>query len=174
MSLLLFTYRHQDIIARKNDLNMKLDSLRRKLMDLQAYAASIADGPITMQKLMEVPPSQFDRMSIFMTYSNQVGMAGAQEKFAQMAQSGALQQTLSQVSPQQQQAYQQYIQQQMFEQARQKFADHETKLLNIEDKKLEQEKAQMETQLKMLDAEEEKVTKAEDDAAKKAAPQYVA
>lgn len=174
MSLLLFTYRHQQIIALKNDIQMKLMTLNQKRMDLQAYAASIADGPITMQKLMEVPPSQFDRMSIFMTYSNQVGMAGTREKFTQLQQSGALSQMLSQVPPQQQQAYQQYIQSQMFEKSRQDFAEHEKKILNLEDKKMEQQKAQLETQLNMITAEEKTVSDAESKAAEQSAPKYVA
>lgn len=174
MTLLLFTYRRHQIIAEKNELNYKLDALRRKRMDLQAYAANIADGPVTMQKLMDVPASQFDRMSIFTAFSNQVGMAGAQENLAKMQQAGALQLMMNQVPAEQQQAYLAYIQNQMFEKARSDFADHEKKLLNAEDKKIEQQQAEMEDRLKMVEAEEKTVEEQEGKAAEASAPKFVA
>lgn len=172
MSLLIFTYRHQDIIARKSDLNFKLDGLRRKLMDLQSYAASIADGQVTLNDLASVPPSQFARMSIFMQSSSQAAYAGAQEKFAYMSQiPGAMPQM---ETAELQKQYSEIMIKQLYDQGIEKFGEQEAKLLNVEDKKIQQQVTQMETKLKMLDAEEEKVTKAEDEAAKKSAPQYVA
>lgn len=172
MSLLIFVKRHQDIIARKSALNFRLLELNRKLMDLQTYAASIADGSVSMNDLMSAPASMFSRMSIFMQYSHQLAMSGAQQKFAVMSQvPGSMPQM---PNPELQQQYAQMMFKNLYDQEREKASKQEDKILNLENKKIEQEKAQIETQLKMLDAEEEQVKKGEDDGAKKSAPQYVA
>lgn len=172
MSLLIFVYRHQDIIQRKSALNMKLMTLKQKLFDLQSYAASISDGSVSLNDLMNAPASQFNRMSIFMQYSHQAAMQGAQEKFAVMSQMpGAIPQMQN---PQLQQQYQQMMFKSLYEQEKDRFNKVEHKLLNQQDTKISQEVAKLETQLKMLDAEEQKVTEAEDKAAEKGAPRYVA
>lgn len=172
MSLLIFAYRHQDIISRKNALNMKLLNLKQKLMELQSYASSIADGSVSMNDLMNAPASMFGRMSIFMMASHQVGMAGAQEKFPMMQQMSAPQ--MAQMPQQYQQQYQQMMFKSLYEQEKEKFSKNEQNILNQQDKRMEQEQAQIETQLKMLDTEEQKVSEAEDKAAEKGAPKYVA
>ncbi|MFA7658585.1 MAG: hypothetical protein WCY19_04065 [Candidatus Gastranaerophilaceae bacterium] len=172
MSLLIFVYRHQDIIRRKSELNMKLMLLKQKLFDLQSYASSIADGSVSMNDLMNAPASQFNRMSIFMQYSHQAALQGAQEKFAVMSQvPGAIPQMQN---AELQQRFSQMMFKSFYEQEKEKFNKVEQKVLNDQDKRIEQEVASIETQLKMLDAEEQKVTEAEDKAAEKGAPKYVA
>jgi hypothetical protein len=169
MSLLIFAYRKQDIISQKSALNMKLMNLRQKLMDLQSYASSIADGTVSMNDLMGAPASMFARMSIFMMYSHQASMAGAQGNFAQMMQiPGAMPQMQN---AQMQQQYQQMMFKNLYNQEREKFSKQEQKILNQQDTKIQQEIAQAETKLKMLDADDEKVRAAEDKEAEKA-PKY--
>lgn len=172
MSILIFAYRKQDIIRRKNDLNFKLLALKQKLMDLQSYASSIADGTVSLNDLMKAPPSMFGRMSIFMQYSNQAAMMGAQQKYSMLAMTpGAIPMVQD---PNMQQMYNQMVFKNLYDQEREKSSKLEQKILNEQDKRIQQETARIETQLKMLDAEEEKVTAAEDSAAKKSAPNYVA
>lgn len=172
MSLLLFTYRHQDIIVRKINLNYRIDQLNRKLMDLQSYSAAVADGSVSMNDLLQCPASQLGRMTLFMNASNQAGLADAQEKFAFMSQiPGAIPQMSN---SQLQQNYANMMFKSLYDQSKEKFAQQEAKLLTVEETKIQQEKAKLETQLKMLDSEEEEVSKAEDDGAKKSAPHFVA
>jgi len=151
---------------------MKLMLLKQKLFDLQSYASSIADGSVSMNDLMNAPASQFNRMSIFMQYSHQAALQGAQEKFAVMSQvPGAIPQMQN---AELQQRFSQMMFKSFYEQEKEKFNKVEQKVLNDQDKRIEQEVASIETQLKMLDAEEQKVTEAEDKAAEKGAPKYVA
>ena len=172
MSLLIFAYRHQDIIGRKNALNMKLMELKQKLMELQTYASSIADGSVSMNDLMNAPASMFGRMSIFMMYSHQAGMAGAQEKMPMMSQMSAPQ--MQQMAPQMQQQYQQAMFKSLYDQEKETFSKNEQRILNEQEKRGSMEVSKIETQLKMLDKDEEEVSKAEDKAAEKSAPKYVA
>lgn len=172
MSLLIFSLRRQQIIALKSSIDFKLLNLNQKLMDLQSYAAAIADGPVTVNDFMTVPPSLFGRMTMYSNYSNQMAAAGAAEKtnMLLMMNPGIM----NQAQPGQQEQVKQMIYRNIMEQEFKTAAEAEKKILNIQDKRIQQEVAQLQSQLKMLDAEQETVSKAEDDAAKKAAPQYVA
>lgn len=171
MSLLIFAYRRQDIIRRKSDLNMKLLELNQKIMDLQSYTATVANGTVSLNDLVNAPATMFGPMSIFMMTTNQAAYAGASEKFAVLSQMGAIQQAQT---PQLQQQYNAYIMNQLQQQEREKMGKVEEKRLNAMDKQIEQQKAKIETQLKMLDAEEESVKQGEEKGAKDSAPKYVA
>jgi hypothetical protein len=99
-------------------------------------------------------------------------MMGAQQKFAQMSMMpGALPQTQD---PQAQAAYQQMMFNSLYQQEREQIGKQEQHLLNEQDKRIEQQVAKIEDQLKMLDKEEEQVSQAEDKGAEKTAPKYVA
>lgn len=180
MSFLIFVYRHQDIIRRKSEINLKLSNLLSRLRDLQSYAAAVGDstnGSMSMNDMMQVAPTQFGRMIAFSVFSGQAAQAGAMQNFNVLRNTGILQRKEMEdgVSSQQQQMYyEQMVQKNLFEAQQQKFADKEKKQLNKEETQIEQQKASLEDQLKMLSAEEETVTKAEDEGAKKSAPQYVA
>lgn len=172
MSLLIFSYRRQQIISQKSALNMKLLELNKKLMDLQSYAASIADGTVSLNDLMNAPASMFGRMSIFMMYSHQQSMMGAQEKFAYMSQvPGAMPQM---PDPKAQQQYAQMMFKNLYDQEREKAGKVEEKLLNKQDQQLQSEKAKIEDQLRLLDGEEKTISEQEGKAAEQAAPKYVA
>jgi len=170
MGLLIFAYRKQDIIRRKSDIEYKLLQLSQKLRDLQSYSASIADGSVSMNDLMTVPPSLFNRMSSFMISSDQASKAGAQEKFQLMRMTpGAMPQVQD---PQQQQMYSQMLFKNLYDQERERFSKVEEKMLNEQDKKIQSEYDRMSTQLKMLEKELEEVDKAEDNSIKSSTPKF--
>lgn len=174
MSLLIFTYRRQQIISQKSVLNAKLLDLNKKLMDLQSYAANIADGTVSINDLMSAPPSLFSRMTMFMNYSHQSSYAMAQERFNPTMAAAQAQGIFATMQPEMQQQYQQLIFKNLYDQSRQQFAEVEKKIMDKEGTKIEQERAQIETQLQMLAAEEKTVTDAETKEAENSAPKYVA
>lgn len=172
MSLLIFSYRKLDIIHRKNELNYRLMNLTRKLEDLQQYAANIADGSISMSDMMNTPGSMFNRQMMFMMYSHNASIWGAQQQFAMMQPT--LQMQMQQMDPNSQMMYQQWVYQNLYKQQREMVGKQEAKLLNEQEKQIQKEKAQLETQLKMLDQEYESCKQGEDAAIKQWKPEYVA
>lgn len=172
MSLLIFSYRKLDIIHRKNELNYRLMNLTRKLEDLQQYAANIADGSISMSDMMHTPSSMFNRQMMFMMYSHNASIWGAQQKFGMMQP--MLQMQMQQMDPQSQAMYQQWVYKNLYDQERERMGKQEAKLLNEQEKQIQKEKAQLETQLKMLDQEYESCKQGEDAAIKQWKPEYVA
>lgn len=170
--LLIFSYGRHSNIERKSKLNLKLVELRKKLMDLHDYSSSIADGNVSLNDLMKVPPSQFNRMSVFMMYSHQSAMAGAQEKYAYMSQvPGAVPQMQT---PQLQQQFSQMMFKNLYDQERQKFQKVEEKLLNNEDKKIEQEIEKIKTDLQMIEADDKNLESAQEKGAQESSAKYVA
>lgn len=170
MGLLIFAYRKQDLIRRKFDIEFKMTQMSEKLRNLTSYATSIADGVVSLNDLMSVPPSMFNRMSMFMLYSHQASLAGAQEKYNFMSQTpGAMPQLQT---PDLQQQYAQMMFKNCYDQEREKFKKIEEKVLDEQNKKISQEQAKLETQLKMIEAELESVKGAEDKAAKDSAPKF--
>lgn len=155
MGLLIFAYRKQYIINRKADINMKLLTLRQKLMDLQSYASSIADGTVSMNDLMNAPASMFNRMSVFMMYSHQASMMGAQEKFGPMSQLAMSQMAQSgQNDPMQMQMYQQSLFSNLYKQEREQFNKVEERILHQQETQIQKQVTELETQAKMLESEE--------------------
>lgn len=153
---------------------MKLLELQQKQMDYQRYASNVADGTVSLNDLLDCPASMFNRMSVFMVYSNQAAMAGAQQKFGQTMALAQGQGIFANMQAQQQQQYQQAMFKSLYDQERENFSKVEQKILNNEDTKIQQQIAQIQTQLTMLDAEEKSVSEAESKAAENSAPKYVA
>lgn len=175
MSLLIFGYRKLQIIRQKNELNYRLMNLTQKLSDLQKYAANIADGKVSMSDMMNTPASMFNRTLMYMAYSHNGSMMNAQQQMQQMMMLPQVQAQMQQMQdPNQQMMYQNWIFDNLYKQQRQQFGEVEKKLLNEQEKEIEQEKAKLETQLKMLDAEFESVKQGEDKAAQQWKPEYVA
>jgi len=174
MSLLIFAYRRQEIIRRKNEMNFKLLELEKQLMDLHSYSASISDNTVSLRDLMESPPSMFNRMSIFMVQSHQSADAGAREKFPYMQQMAMSTNPQLAQNAELKQQYEKSLYADLYKQGREEFGKREEKLLNQQDLKIQQAKSKLETQVKMLDSEETKVAEQEDKAAEKSAPKYVA
>lgn len=171
MSLLIFSFRRQHNIDLKARINLRLMQLRQKQMDLQTYAANVAEGAVTLNGLLTTPSALFPRMMQFMQYSNAYAYQAAQQKFAVMGMMGAFSQ-LGQLPPQQQQAYQSIMIQQLAKQEQETISRSEQKRLNVEDKKIEQEIARLETQLKMLEAEDQGIDKAEEKGIQSSTPKF--
>ena len=72
----------------------------------------------------------------------------------------------------QQQMYQKWIYNNLYQQALQKAAKQEEKLLNQQEQEIQKEKAQVETELKMIQAELESLTRHTDEAASQFKPNY--
>ncbi len=170
MSLLIFTFRHHEIISLKAKYNLALMNLRRKLENLQDYTYRIADGVTSYDDLANT--SLFSRMIGFAGYAHQFATAGASRNFEMMKMSNP--NIFTQLNANQQKQYSEYLWTSLYNQERQKAADNEAKLLHKEETKINNEIADIETKLKMIDAEEDKVKSAEDKAAKDTAPSYVA
>lgn len=170
MGLLIFTYRKHDLIRRKHDMEYRITQLSEKLNNLTSYASSIADGVVSLNELMTVPPSLFNRMSMFMMYSHAGAMAGAQEKYDYMSRiPGAMPQIQD---PKAQEQYSMLMFKNLYDQERERFKKVEEKMLDEQEKKITQEKEKLQTLLKEIEAELESVKGAEDKAAKDSAPKF--
>lgn len=175
MSLLIFAYRKIQIIRQKNDLNYRLMQLNQKLQDLQQYASNIADGAISVSDMMNTPASMFGRTMMYMTYAHNGSLMNAQQQMQQMMALPQIQQQMQQMQdPNQQMMYQNWIFQNLYKQQREQFGKVEQKLLNEQEKAIQQEKAKLETQLKLLEAEYDSTKQGEDKAAQQWKPEYVA
>lgn len=169
--LLCGTARILDIISRKSRLNMELLTLRRKLIDFQKYAASIADNEISMDDLLNVPSSLFGRMTTYMAYSHNSAMNGATQKFAGVIAMN--QANMAQVSADQMELYKQSVFKNLYDNERERFQRVEEKLLDAEETKINQEVSQKETELQMLEAEEKSTKEVVQKDAENSAPKYV-
>lgn len=175
MSLLVFAYRKIQILRQKNDLNYRLMKLNQKLEDLQQYASNIADGSVSMSDMMNTPASMFGRTMMYMTYSHNGALQNAQQQMQQMMMMPQVQAQMQQIQdPNQQMMYQNWIFDNLYKQQREQFGKVEQKLLNEQEKEIQQEKAKLETQLKMLEAEFDSTKQGEDKAASSWKPEYVA
>lgn len=173
MSLLIFAYRKLDITRQKSDLNFRLMQVSQKLMDLQQYAANIADGNVSMSDMMNTPGSMFGRQLMYMQYAHNSSLFGAQQQMAMLAPQ--IQMQMSQMgNPAYQAMYQQWIFKSLYDQQRQLAGKREQKLLNEQEKQIQAEKAKIETQLKLLDQELAAVKEGEDKAVQNWKPQYTA
>lgn len=172
MSLLIFGFRKIDIIRQKNDLNYRLMQVTKKLSDLQQYAANIGDGSVSMFDMMNTPASMFNRQMMFSIYSHNMALAGAQQNFMMMQPMMNMQ--MQQMNPNAQAMYQQWVFQNLYKQQKERINKVEQKLLNQQETQIQQEKAKIESQLKMLDQELQSVSEAENKAIENWKPNYVA
>ena len=172
MSLLIFGFRKIDIIRQKNDLNYRLMQVTKKLSDLQQYAANIGDGSVSMFDMMNTPASMFNRQMMFSIYSHNMALAGAQQNFMMMQPMMNMQ--MQQMNPDAQAMYQQWVFNSLYQQQKERINKVEQKLLNQQETQIQQEKAKIESQLKMLDQELQSVSEAENKAIENWKPNYVA
>lgn len=183
MSLLIFTQQKQYIIAEKNRINKLLMDKQKKLVDLQSYASSVGNGSIETRDLLNAPASVFGRMASFMQYSNMSATLGAREKFGFMQTTHALDQFYQGIQAQNSDpaAQQQMMAQtnymifsQLRKQELEKCAEREKSILHAQETRMNMEISQLQGRLNMLQAQEDKVSSAEEEACKKSAPSYVA
>lgn len=175
MSLLMLHRRRLSIIHQKYAINARLNEMNQKLQDLQQYAANIADGSVSISDMANTPASMFNRSMMFMTYSHNAALTSANNNIQMFMTMPNVQAQMAQMQdPNQQQMYQQWIFKNLYQQEREKAAKQEGKLLNEQEKEMQKEKAKLETQLKMLEAELEGVQQGEKDSIKNWKPEYVA
>ena len=179
MSLLVFAYRKYEMIRQKNELNYRIVALTRKLNELQQYAANIGDGTLSMTDMLNVPASMFNRTMAFMMYSHNGALRGAQMNMQMMSpqinmQIQQMQQMSQNQDPNAAAMYQNYIFQNLYKQELEKYQKHEQKLLNQQEQEIQQEKARLEAQLRMIDTEYESTVQAEKQSAQFWKPEYVA
>lgn len=172
MSLLIFTKRKLDIIHRQNDKNYRMTKLTQQISDLQSYAASIGDGIVSMSDMMHSPSSMLGRTMMFMQYSHNAAIQMTQQKMTQMQPMIAAQ-TQQMQDANKAAMYQQWVQQNLYNQAREYLGKMEARTLNEQEKQLQKEKTQLETEIKMLDQELKSVEQAEGEGIKSWAPKYV-
>ena len=172
MSLLIFGFRKIDIIRQKNDLNYRLMQVTKKLSDLQQYSANIGDGSVSMFDMMNTPASMFNRQMMFSMYSHNMALAGAQQNFMMMQPMMNMQ--MQQMDPSAQAMYQQWVFKNLYQQQKERINKVEQKLLNQQETQIQQEKAKIESQLKMLDKELQSVSEEENKAIENWKPNYVA
>ena len=172
MSLLIFGFRKIDIIRQKNDLNYRLMQVTKKLSDLQQYSANIGDGSVSMFDMMNTPASMFNRQMMFSMYSHNMALAGAQQNFMMMQPMMNMQ--MQQMDPSAQAMYQQWVFKNLYQQQKERINKVEQKLLNQQETQIQQEKAKIESHLKMLDQELQSVSEAENKAIENWKPNYVA
>lgn len=171
MAILMFTARKHDLVSQQFRYQARLQELTRKLSDLQQYAANIADGSVSMFDMMNTPSSMFGRSMMYMNYSHNMAVQNAQMNY--MGMQPMIAQQIAQMDPQSQMMYQQWIQQNLYKQERERFAKMEAKLLNEQEKEIMQEKLKIEQNLKMIEQELESVKQAEEAGIKAFAPKYV-
>lgn len=174
MALLMFTARIHDLQSSINRKQARLVELTRKLSDLQQYSANIADGNNTIFELVNAPASMFSRTLQYLSYSQNVAMMNANNKWALI--DPMLQQQLqnSNMDAMQKQQYYQMYFQDLLKQERAEIQKREEKYINQQEKEIEQEKTKVETSLKMDQTELESAQKAQDEGIKAFAPKYVA
>ena len=172
MAILMFTARKHDLTSRIYRYQARLQELTRKLSDMQQYAANIADGNVSMSDMMNTPSSMFGRTMMYMQYSHNSAVAYAQNQFTAMQPMFA--QQMANADPNYQQQYMNWVQQNLYNQERERIAKVEAKLLNQQEKEIQQEKEKVETALKMAEAELESTKKAEEEGIKNFAPKYTA
>lgn len=175
MGLLIFALRKQELIRHKSQVEYRLLELSQKLQDLQNYASAVGSGPISLNSLMNVPPSLFGRMTSYMAMSNQVAMAKTQYQFNTMMSMPGAQQNLQAQSGGNAQVLQyqeNMMKNQMYQNSMQDASKQEQQLLNAQEERITSEKTKLEEQAKMIDAEMEGLDKGEESAIKQDIPKY--
>lgn len=172
MAILMFSATKGLLISQMYRKQERLREITKKIMDLQQYAANIADGSVSMYDMMNTPSSMFGRQVMYMTNSHNMAVQNAQANFTNMAP--MFQQQMAGMDPNSQAMYQNWIMQNLYKQEREKFAKMETKVLNQQEKELMQEKQQIEAQLKMIEQDLESCKQAEDAGIKAFKPNYTA
>ena len=153
MGFLVLFARKMSLKNQVNDLNYKLMQKQQELQDLQAYTAAIADGEITMNELTTTPASMFGRTSQYMVASHNYAYQAAQMNYAQFgaAQVAQMQNQAGQTqNAATQQQYQYSVFKNLYDQQKQQFLKAEQAQLHVKEKAMENEKLQLEQQLKML------------------------
>ncbi len=70
MDILIFTARVHDLIHRKSDIEYRLSKLTKRLQDVQQYAATIANGGVSIGDLLNSPSSMMGRTMNYLGFAH--------------------------------------------------------------------------------------------------------
>lgn len=172
MGLLVATYMQQYVINRKSNVNQKLCALRLRQFDLQNYSSAVADGSVSMNDLFGAPPTMMMRMMAHAKDSHDLAMVAATNGLPGMMAMFQANGGFNGLQPQMQQQYQQMIFKNLYDKEREKFARQEASIIAKEDKRIEQQVAQLTTELQMLEAQEKALKEQISKEAENSAPKY--
>lgn len=171
MGILIFTARVHDLIHRKNDIEYRLSKLTKRLRDVQQYAATIANGGVSIGDLLNSPSSMMGRTMNYLGFAHNSALQYMQQNAPYMQQM-YMQQMGQQQTAQQQQQMNQYIMRQLYQQGRDRALQVEERNLKAEEARLGQEKEKLETLGKEIAAELQAAKEARDQGIKEMAPKY--
>ncbi len=176
MTVLTMMYRKSYLKNRLNQLEYQLMQKQQAKNELSTYAASVADGSISYEDLSNCPSQLFGRMTQFMFNSHNAAMMGAQSNMAQMQAAGMLGGAAGTdaAAVQQQQMYNQLLFQNLYKQQREQAAKIESKILNEQEKQMDQEVLKLQNELTLVQNEYNSISKAVDNAAQMDTVSYVA
>lgn len=163
MSWVVLSSRKGELVAAIMRQRNKLLQISQKLMDLQQYGTNIADGIVTPNEFSTIPNAYMQRQLNYMGMAVPFAYNQAMQK-TEMLKGGMMPGSMGMMMDPSKLTQQQV---QMFFMDRfrtelENISRIEQKKINVEEKKLTQEKLQAETQLKALEAELETVKQSED------------
>ncbi len=177
----IFTMRKLQLTQRINQLQYRQMQLAQRLQDLAAYAANIADGVITPGEFMSSPASIFGVQQNYLNSSipkalfqasmtTQMYMNNMMQMNAQSG--GQYGMAVDPSNPNSINMNQFFIFNSFFRQALDAAGKAQQAQIKKMETEIQNEKLQIETQLKAAAAEMEGVTKAEEQGIKESAPKY--
>ena len=171
MGILIFTARVHDLIYQKSNVEYRLAKLTKRLRDVQQYAATIANGGISIGDLLNSPGSMMGRTLGYLGFAHNSAIAYMNQN-APMMQQLWMQQLGPNQNPQQQQMMNMYILRQLYMQGRERAMQIETRNLKLEEDRLQQEKDKLEALGKSIEEELKSAKEARDQGIKDMAPKY--
>lgn len=171
MGFLIFTARVHDLIRQKNLIEYRLSKLTKKLRDVQQYATTVGNGSISIGELLNSPGSMMGRTMNYLAFAHNNSLQYMQQNAPYMQQM-YMQQMGQQQNPQQQQMMQNYIMRSLYMQGRERAAQIETRNLNQEEQRMQQEKEKLETLGQEIAQELKSAREARDQGIKDMAPKY--
>lgn len=172
MGVLIFTARVHDLIYQRSNVEYRLSKLSKKLRDLQQYAATIANGAISIGEMLSAPGSMMGRTMNYLAFAHNSSLQYMQQNAPYMQQMYMQQMAGQQQNAQQQQQMQAYMMRKLYEQGRDRAMQVETRNLKIEEDRITQEKERLEALGKSIEAELQAAKEARDKGIKDMAPKY--
>ncbi len=171
MGLLMYSAHVHNLIHRKYELEKKLLDINKQYEDLHKYAERVGKGNMTLSDMLSMPSSMMGRAMNFIGFAHNNAMQyattqGPQYEQWMMMQNGGMQ------DPQQAQMMHNYIMTQLYYQAREQAAELEKRNLNEIDRELQEQKEELETDLKIVEEELKTYKQQKNEAIKDIVPNF--
>ncbi len=173
MGFLIFTARVHDLIHQKSDNEYRLSKLFKKKRDLQQYAATVANGGISIGDLLNSPGTMMGRTMNYLGFAHNSALAYMNQNAPYMQQMYMNQMGQGQ-NAQQQQQMQEYIMRQLYQQGRERAMQVETRNLKLEEDRLAQEIEKLQALQSSIAEELQEAKAARNQGIKDMAPKYTA